>query len=76
MNKTKKFYICGIDLQHELGETQITVYPSIDSLKENMDCTEECGIVEITITPNQVKWLKEQDLFKKVKKKPYTRPKE
>lgn len=46
----KKYYLCGISFQHELGETdEIGIYDSIEELKSKHYCWEECGIVELNV---------------------------
>ena len=62
--KTITVYTCGVDYQHELGEAYpfTEVYPSIEALKEQRNCWENCGIVELEIT--LVKWVEPQDLWK------------
>lgn len=42
------FYVCGLDLT-ALDKTDVVVYPSIDDLKEDIDCWEEHGIAKITV---------------------------
>lgn len=54
-------YMCAIDWQYEVGNARNgnIVYPSIDALKADHDCWQECGIVEVevnvkkTIAPSQ-----------------------
>lgn len=48
--KTFKGYVCTTAVQWELGETDVKVYDSIDSLKRHNKCHKECGITELTIT--------------------------
>lgn len=47
-----KVYMCLSDYNYELGNASgaFSVYGSIDELKENRPCVEECGIAELTIT--------------------------
>ena len=52
-----KIYMCGIAWECELGETDVKVYSSEKCLKEDHDCWEECGIVEVEIPENAVKYL-------------------
>jgi len=61
--KPKTFYICGVDLDYELGEITVKVYPSVKKLKEAQNCTDECGIVKITIVDDNVEWVQKQNLF-------------
>lgn len=63
-----KKYVCGITFQHELGFTdEISVYDSLEELKEKHPCYEDCGIVEIETEGVSEKytlheWVVEQDL--------------
>ena len=46
----KKYYLCGIAFQTELGHTdEIDIFESVDALKAKHTCWEECGIVEIEV---------------------------
>lgn len=49
-------YMCKIDFDHELGAALggSKVYPSIEDLRSNHDCVDECGIVEVTVSLNAV----------------------
>ena len=62
-SKTKKVtvFLDGVDFQHEIGEAPDgnTVYPDVDSLKENNRCWEGCGIVECELVFK--KWVVEND---------------
>lgn len=44
-------YMCTIDFECELGRAKggNVIYPSIEDLKANHDCWEECGIVEVEV---------------------------
>ena len=44
-------YMCAVDFECELGAALggNTVYPSIEDLKKNHECWEECGIVEVKV---------------------------
>lgn len=48
-------YMCKIDWDWEIGAASggNTVYPSIDDLKRNHSCWEECGIVEVKVFYNR-----------------------
>ena len=61
MKKTtkRKFYVCGVDWQEELGNTSIVFYKSKAALKRSRTCWISCGIVEVTMTG---KWAVKQDL--------------
>lgn len=43
-------YVCGIQWDHELGHTNVEIWPTIKSLKENHPYTDECGIVKVQIS--------------------------
>lgn len=68
----KKFYACGVDWQHELGEAldlegRMPLYSTIEQLKKERKCVKNCGIVELKVELNR--WVKKQNLFpKKVKR--------
>jgi hypothetical protein len=68
-------YLCGIDYQHEIGEASDgnTVYPGVNSLKENHICWEGCGIVKCKIVFDS--WVVEQEWKKMYSKssKAYTK---
>lgn len=59
-----KHYLCGVN--YKKYQTGTKYYDSIDDLKNNMFCWDECGIVEIVLdeSGNEVshKWLVPQDL--------------
>lgn len=55
-------YMDGTDYLHELGETETTIYHSIEALKSNRPCTEECGIVAVRV--QLVEWVQKQDYSK------------
>lgn len=44
-------YMCTIDYECELGNAAggNVVYPSIEDLKKNHHCWEQCGIVEVRV---------------------------
>lgn len=67
----KKFYCCGVDWQHELGEAsdlegKMPLYSTVKQLKEERSCWKECGIVEIHLELG--KWVKKQNLFPRTKR--------
>lgn len=63
MSKQVKIYMCGITWQHEIGETKVSVYGSVESLKEYEDCHKHgCGIVEAIVTLDR--WVEKQDMKK------------
>lgn len=49
-------YMCKTDFTWEVGEAigGNTIYPSIEDLKENRKCWEECGIVKVKILIEEV----------------------
>lgn len=49
-NYTKGF-MCQTDFEHELGCASggTTVYPSVEDIKKNRRCADECGIVEVNL---------------------------
>jgi len=63
--ESEKVYICGVAYQHEVGETDVTVYPSVEYLKKEGVCWDSCGIVECEV--KGIKWVHPQDLFKDLK---------
>lgn len=58
-SKSKTAYMCGIAWQHEIGETDVEVFPT-RKLCEGMHADDECGIVEVKVT--FVRWVKNQKL--------------
>jgi hypothetical protein len=66
----KKYYLCGIAFQHELGETDdLSIFETLEDLKAKHKCWEECGIVELRVrkgkTPEEWyahRWIEEQNL--------------
>lgn len=56
MKKTITGYMCPIDFQWELGEAAggTVIYASIEDLKKNHTCWEECGIIEVEVTNTKV----------------------
>ena len=44
-------YMCKVDFDYVVGEALggIKIYPSLEDLKENHTCWEECGIVKVKI---------------------------
>ena len=57
-------FMCMIDFEDELYRAAggNKVYASIEDLKENHDCWESCGIVEVRV--EYVRTVVEQDLSK------------
>ena len=58
--ETKKAYMCGVAWQHEIGNTDVTIWPSKESLERNNKCSDECGIVEVEVKLKR--WVKKQKL--------------
>lgn len=61
-----KLFLDGVDWQHEIGNTNTTVYESAEHLKRKESCWQSCGIVEVTLEVKSVRWVHPQDLFKNV----------
>lgn len=59
-NHFHKSYVCGVAWQHELGQTDVTLYPTEGSLNRAHNCTDSCGIVEVEVRLRR--WVVEQDL--------------
>lgn len=60
--KPTKVYMCGVDWQHEADSIASTIYPSVESLKKNRPCWEQCGIVCIEV--KEAQWVVEQNFDK------------
>jgi hypothetical protein len=58
--KVKRAFVCGVAWQHELGETDIKLHPSLESLWREHKCTDKCGVVEVEV--RLVRWVKPQSL--------------
>lgn len=54
--KTIVGYMCKVDYECELGRAPggVSIYASIEDLKEHRSCAEECGIVEVEVTFSKV----------------------
>jgi len=50
-NAVKTAYMCGISWDCEVESTDVKIYASIEQLKEDHGCWEECGIVEVQLQP-------------------------
>ena len=59
-NKKFKAFMCGIAWQSEMGETDVTIYPTEKYLEQREDCHKGCGIVEVEV--KFVRWVKPQRL--------------
>lgn len=44
-------YMCKVDFEHELGEALggNRIFSSIEDLKKNRKCVDECGIVRVEV---------------------------
>lgn len=66
----KIVYCCGVDFQHEIGEApdlegKMPLYSSVEELKANKSCWEECGILKLELVKKE--WIEPQNLFGKPK---------
>lgn len=59
-NKAKIVYIDGVDWQHEVGETDSTIWPSKSSILKYTPCAEECGVVKCEL--RLLGWVHPQNL--------------
>ena len=61
-------YMDKVDFDHELGAALggNEVFPSIEDLKNNKPCTQQCGIVEVEIKLKKV--IRESDFSESIKK--------
>jgi hypothetical protein len=51
---TKIVYACKTTWDFDMGEDVVKVYDSIEALKRDRTCWEECGIVELEVTLKNV----------------------
>jgi len=58
----KTVFVDGIDWQHEIGETDATVWPSLGSILNNTPCAKTCGVVKCEM--KILEWVHPQDLHK------------
>lgn len=56
----KTAYMCGIDWQHECGESDCQLFATPEECARVKKCTDQCGIVEVKVTV--VRWVKPQNL--------------
>jgi len=42
-------YMCGTAGRDELGLVDVTIYPTVDSLKNKASCHIQCGIVKVAV---------------------------
>jgi hypothetical protein len=62
-------YVCGVDWQHELGESgDCVLRESLESLKLHHNCWEADGIVKLKCTLEFEDWVHPQDFSKLGKK--------
>jgi hypothetical protein len=61
MTKTVEVWCCGIAADHELGETDVKVYPSEESVLKHCPCAvadaENCAPRKLTVT-FESSWIK------------------
>lgn len=54
MNKTVEVWCCGISADHELGETNVEVYPSKEDVLKHCQCStidpDRCSPRKLTVT--------------------------
>lgn len=56
--RRKKAYICQTAFNHDLADDNygtVKIYGSLDAIKADTTCWEECGIYEISINVEKVK---------------------
>lgn len=56
----RRAFVCGVAWQHELGLTDVRVYPTAEMCKQRNKCTKDCGVVEIKISFER--WVKRQEI--------------
>ena len=56
----RRGFVCGVAWQHELGLTDVKIYPTADACKAGAKCSKDCGIVEVEIA--LARWVVRQDL--------------
>lgn len=49
-NQTKTLYTCATNWVHEVGETSVMLFESLEEVKKYRKCWKSCGIVEIKLT--------------------------
>lgn len=49
MTKFRYAYMCGTAYESEIEQTDVTLYPTLESLLESTKCTDECGVVKVQI---------------------------
>ena len=47
--------MCATDFQHEMGEVEVKMYPTVEQLKREQPCVAECGIVSVNV--EFVEWV-------------------
>lgn len=57
--------MCGVNFDHELGETVVKVFSSVKELKGDAKCWPDCGIVKVKVYLG--KWVKKPVQFSKQK---------
>ena len=59
MPEQKTFYTCGVDWQHELGETITRLYKTEEAARKWFSCFPKCGLVRLEVTAH---WIEPQNL--------------
>jgi hypothetical protein len=59
-DEVKTIYIDGVDWQNEIGEIDVTVWPSKESILERTPCAMSCGVMQCEI--RAVEWVYPQSL--------------
>jgi len=59
-DRTKIVYIDGVDWQHEVGETEATIWPSKSSILNYTPCASDCGVVKCEL--KLLRWVHSQNL--------------
>ena len=65
----KIVYIDGTDWQHEVGETDAVVWPSLEMMKKRVPCIEQCGVVRCEL--KEIEWVYGGSRDKEAKKTDY-----
>lgn len=64
----KTVYMCGIGWQHEVGETNVDVFPpDLEHMKKlTKHDLEECGVARVEM--RFIEWVVPQNIYKNIKK--------
>jgi hypothetical protein len=60
----KTVFVDAVDWAHEVGETDVTVWPSLNSILNHTPCAKKCGVYKCEI--KILEWVYPQDLDKEV----------